>query len=250
MIPPVTLLLSIFANDVLPIFIVAAVGFAVARVLGADVRTVSRITFNALSPCLVFHLIVTSSLGRRRLRPDDGADVRGHRGDRSAGARGRRCRSASTARRSAPFLLVVMFSNSGNYGLPVVLFAFGKEALAHAAVYFVANAVADLLARRVHRVGGTEEPGAGAAGRGAGAGGLGRGGGRCVIGARRHAAAAPDAAGRTAGRRGAAGDDPRPRDAAGADGRPDRPGLVLAGGRAHAGRHARSSPWARATSSA
>jgi predicted permease len=40
------------------------------------------------------------------------------------------------------FLLVVMFSNSGNYGLPVVLFAFGREALAHAAVYFVANAVA------------------------------------------------------------------------------------------------------------
>ena len=40
------------------------------------------------------------------------------------------------------FLLVVMFSNSGNYGLPVVLFAFGQEALAHAAVYFVANAVA------------------------------------------------------------------------------------------------------------
>ena len=40
------------------------------------------------------------------------------------------------------FLIVVMFSNSGNYGLPVVLFAFGKEALAHAAVYFVANAIA------------------------------------------------------------------------------------------------------------
>ena len=57
-----TLLLSIFANDVLPIFIVAAVGFAVARVLKADVRTLSRITFNALSPCLVFHLLVTSSL--------------------------------------------------------------------------------------------------------------------------------------------------------------------------------------------
>jgi hypothetical protein len=35
-----------------------------------------------------------------------------------------------------------MFSNSGNYGLPVVLFAFGQEALAHATVYFVANAEA------------------------------------------------------------------------------------------------------------
>jgi hypothetical protein len=39
------------------------------------------------------------------------------------------------------FLLVVMFSNSGNYALPVVLFAFGREALAYASVYFVASAI-------------------------------------------------------------------------------------------------------------
>ena len=39
------------------------------------------------------------------------------------------------------FLLVVMFSNSGNYALPVVLFAFGREALAFASVYFVASAI-------------------------------------------------------------------------------------------------------------
>ncbi|MEI9814263.1 MAG: hypothetical protein WDO18_17175 [Acidobacteriota bacterium] len=28
------------------------------------------------------------------------------------------------------FIMVVMFSNGGNYGLPVVRFAFGQEALA------------------------------------------------------------------------------------------------------------------------
>src|SRR5205823_4001426 len=39
------------------------------------------------------------------------------------------------------FLLAVMFSNSGNYALPVILFAFGKEALAFASVYFVSSAV-------------------------------------------------------------------------------------------------------------
>lgn len=38
------------------------------------------------------------------------------------------------------FLLVVMFSNSGNYALPVVLFAFGREALGHASVFFVTSA--------------------------------------------------------------------------------------------------------------
>ncbi len=136
-----TLLLSIFANDVLPIFIVAAVGFAIARVLGGDVRTVSRISFNALSPCLVFHLIVTSSLsagdfGRMMLLTFA-----------VIGGVGLIARLATLPLRLdratlSGFLLVVMFSNSGNYGLPVVLFAFGREALAHAAVYFVANAIA------------------------------------------------------------------------------------------------------------
>jgi predicted permease len=39
------------------------------------------------------------------------------------------------------FLLVSMFSNNGNYALPVILFAFGQEALAYAAVYFVSSAI-------------------------------------------------------------------------------------------------------------
>src|SRR5262245_56029948 len=39
------------------------------------------------------------------------------------------------------FLLVVVCSNSGNYGLPVVLLAFGREALTFASVYFVSSAI-------------------------------------------------------------------------------------------------------------
>ncbi len=136
-----TTLLSIFANDVLPVFVVAAVGFTVARVFKADVRTLSRITFNALSPCLVFHMLVTSSLGA--------ADF----GRMTALALVTICSIGVVARlvalpfrldraTTSAFLIVVMFSNSGNYGLPVILFAFGRDALAHATVYFVVNAVA------------------------------------------------------------------------------------------------------------
>ncbi|MCX6551866.1 MAG: AEC family transporter, partial [Acidobacteria bacterium] len=36
---------------------------------------------------------------------------------------------------------VVMFSNAGNYGLSVVLFAFGRDVLARAAVYFVTSSM-------------------------------------------------------------------------------------------------------------
>lgn len=135
-----SLLLSIFTNDVLPIFVVAAVGFALARVLGTDVRTLSRITFNALSPCLVFHLLVTSSL-----RADDFARMAAL-GTVTVLGIGLIARLLALSLRldramTSAFLIVVMFSNSGNYGLPVVLFAFGPPALAQAAVYFVVNAV-------------------------------------------------------------------------------------------------------------
>jgi malate permease and related proteins len=137
----VTLLLSIFVDDVLPIFIVAAVGFAVARVLKADVRTLSRVAFNALSPCLVFHLLVTSSLSAAdfgRMMALGLVVVVGI----GLVARLVTLPLGLDRATTSAFLIVVMFSNSGNYGLPVVLFAFGREALAHATVYFVINAVA------------------------------------------------------------------------------------------------------------
>jgi hypothetical protein len=136
----VTLLLSIFANDVLPIFLVAAVGFTIARVLGADVRTLSRLTFNALSPCLVFHLLVTSPLSATDFVKMAALAVMTIVGI------GLVARAVTLPLRldrpmTSAFLMVVMFSNSGNYGLPVVLFAFGHEALSQATVYFVTNAV-------------------------------------------------------------------------------------------------------------
>jgi predicted permease len=138
--PSVTLLLSIFANDVLPIFIVAGVGFLLTRVLHADVRSLSRITFNALSPCLVFNLLVTSRIG-----PDAFARMTLLAVIVVLGI-GVVARLVTLPFRldrpmTSAFLLVVMFSNSGNYGLPVVLFAFGQDGLAQASVYFVANAV-------------------------------------------------------------------------------------------------------------
>jgi hypothetical protein len=134
------LLLTILADDILPIFLIAAVGFILARRFRVDVRVLSRVTFNALAPCLVFNLIVTSHL--------------------SAGELGRIVAFALllvavlgvVARLAAlpfgldrpelaAFLIVVMFSNAGNYGLSVVLFAFGRDVLARAVVYFVTSAL-------------------------------------------------------------------------------------------------------------
>ena len=134
------LLLSIFANDIVPIFAIAGVGFLLARHFDASVETVSKVSFNALSPCLVFYQLVMSS-------------ITGFEFGRMAlfcvlltGAMGVAAWLAAIPLRLdrqtlSSFLLVVMFSNSGNYALPVVLFAFGREALGYASVYFVTSAI-------------------------------------------------------------------------------------------------------------
>ena len=133
-------LLAIFASDILPVFLIAGVGFLLARFLGASVQTLSRIVFYALVPCLVFNLLVRSNMtmlqfGRTALLAVLVAATMGLV-SRLAAVPLRLSRQELSA-----FLLVVMFSNSGNYGLPVVLFAFGAEALAHASVFFITGSV-------------------------------------------------------------------------------------------------------------
>jgi predicted permease len=148
------LLLTILLDDILPIFVVASVGFVLARRLHVDVKSLSRVTFNAFAPCLVFTLLVTSQVGADEFGRIVAFTVL------LVGAIGLAARVAViplrlTRPHLAAFMIVVMFSNAGNYGLSVVLFAFGREALARAAIYFVTSAllmytVGTFLASRGH----------------------------------------------------------------------------------------------------
>jgi predicted permease len=134
------LLLSIFASDILPIFIIAGVGYLLARHAAVQVHTLSRVTFHALAPALVFNILTTSTLS-------------GLEFGRMAAFYVLVAASAAVMARLAAiplrldraslsaFLLVVVCSNSGNYGLPVALLAFGREALTFASVYFVSSAI-------------------------------------------------------------------------------------------------------------
>jgi len=136
----VNLLLSIFASDILPIFAIAGIGFLLARKLQANVKTLSHVVFYALVPCLGFRLLVTAKMtgpqvGRMALMAILVTAA--------MGALARIVAIPFNLKRAelSAFLLVVMFSNGGNYGLPVVLFAFGTDALSHATVYFVTSSI-------------------------------------------------------------------------------------------------------------
>ena len=136
----VQLLLEIFANDLLPVFAIAGAGFLLARFAGVQVHGVSRLTFHVLAPALVFNVLVTSTLDAAQssrmalfyLLVAVSAALMA----RIAAIPLRLDRRTLSA-----FMLVVVCSNSGNYGLPVALLAFGREALAFASVYFVCSAI-------------------------------------------------------------------------------------------------------------
>jgi hypothetical protein len=152
-----SLLLTILLDDILPIFVVASVGFLLARRLHVDVKSISRITFNAFAPCLVFSLLVTSQVSSAEFGRIVAFTVLLVL---SIGlvARAVAVPFRLTRPQLAAFLIVVMFSNAGNYGLSVVLFAFGRDVLARAAVYFVTSAllmytIGTFLASSGHRGG-------------------------------------------------------------------------------------------------
>jgi predicted permease len=133
------ILLPIFLEDVLPIFIVAGAGFLLARHLRVDVRIVSRMAFNALSPCLVFTLLMNSRIGAGefgRLGVFSVCSILGVGLIAWLASRLLRLDRAT----AASFLMVVMFSNTGNFGLSAVMLAFGSDALARATIYFVISA--------------------------------------------------------------------------------------------------------------
>jgi len=127
----------VFVNILLPIFLIIALGAVFEKVKGPDFKTVSDLTLFFFTPCLIFAglmkggaevvgflpktvafmLALTlifwalSVLCGRLLKLDS------------------RCQSA--------FSLTTIMMNTGNYGLPLVLFAYGPEGLSYAVVVMV-----------------------------------------------------------------------------------------------------------------
>jgi predicted permease len=133
-------LLIVFVNNILPILLLSGVGFALGKRLKLDSRSLGRIIFYILSPVLVFNLITKSSLGVENILLMMGYSVTVIL--LSAGISLLIAflfhleRSAITV-----VLLTTLFANNGNYGLPLISFAFGQEALAYASIYFVTTSL-------------------------------------------------------------------------------------------------------------
>lgn len=133
-------LASIFLNNILPIFLAAAGGFALGKAFNLDPRPVSQVAFNIFSPCLIFYLLTSlevsgEAVGTMALFATINILLMGG----VAWVAGRLLKLERGVLAAA--ILTVMIGNNGNYGLAVNKFAFGEAALAYASVYFVTGAI-------------------------------------------------------------------------------------------------------------
>ena len=133
-------LLNVFVNNILPILLLSGAGFALGRALKLDSRPLGRVIFYILSPVLVFNLLTSSKLAVESILL-----MMGYSASVMAIVAGIAFVLGKLLRLERSSLIVViltsMFANNGNYGLPLIAFAFGQEALAYASIYFITNSL-------------------------------------------------------------------------------------------------------------
>jgi len=133
-------LIATFANNLLPILLLSAAGFALGKALKIESRTLGRVVFYVFSPILVFNLLLHVELKADEILATMAYTVlvSGVGGLLALGL-------GKLMHLERPILMAVIitvaFGNTGNYGLPLVSFAFGAEALAFASLYFVTTSI-------------------------------------------------------------------------------------------------------------
>src|SRR5262245_28290724 len=133
-------LLRVFLENLLPVFLVASVGYLLAARGKVPSRPLATTALYVFSPCLVFDVIVKNRV--------QGVDFLRMAGFALAGLLTLSVLGALVARLAGwsrtltiAFVLAVMLPNAGNFGLSASLFTFGPTGLAQASLYFVTASI-------------------------------------------------------------------------------------------------------------
>lgn len=133
-------LLATFADNLLPILLLGAAGFLIGKTLSVESRGLGRVVFYIFSPVLVFDLLLHTELSSGDILSTMAfaVTVCVVTGLLAFGV-------GQLMRLERPILMAVILTsamgNTGNYGLPLVSFAYGNAALAIATLYFVTSSV-------------------------------------------------------------------------------------------------------------
>ncbi len=134
------MLLDVFVDNIVPTLLVIAAGYLLDRLIGVDLRTLSRVAIYVFTPALIAGSMIDTDLaggelGRIALFTLASialawllslAVIRLLRFD---------------AQQANAFMLSTLFNNCGNYGLAVVYFAYGQAGLERGLVFFVTSAL-------------------------------------------------------------------------------------------------------------
>ncbi|MDS0279143.1 AEC family transporter [Halomicroarcula sp. S1AR25-4] len=118
-------LLSIFASAILPVVGVAAIGFLLGRHEGIEADGLTTVTVYVLAPALVVHSLTTSELAGGTILQVVLA-VFGFTAAMLFVAELVGRLSGHSEPLLGAFVLVTVFPNTGNYGIPLADFAFGE----------------------------------------------------------------------------------------------------------------------------
>ncbi len=131
-------IVDVFTQNIIPILLVAAIGYWLRRQFKVPARPVSSVVFNAFSPALVFVSLVESELPPAELLGLLAfalITILVMGGLAALVGRAMRLPRADVI----TLLLVVMFVNGGNYGLTLNRLRYGEAGLSRAVVYFVVS---------------------------------------------------------------------------------------------------------------
>ncbi len=131
-------LLTVITQNILPIFLVAAFGFALQRWKRLDKQALSRVVLNIFSPCLAFSALANSqlsaqALGEMVLFTAVVIFLMGGIGLAAAWL------LRLTRQETAALLLLIMFVNGGNYGMTLNQLRYDTAGLAHAVVFYLTS---------------------------------------------------------------------------------------------------------------
>lgn len=129
-------LFNTFANNILPILLISGGAYLLGGWLHIDSRSIGRVSFYFFSPILVFSLLIHSRLPAQEILQTGAIALLVMLGSGLA-ALGLGLLFRLERRALLSVLLTAMFANNGNYGIPLIAFAFGEQAMAHASIFFV-----------------------------------------------------------------------------------------------------------------
>ncbi|MCB0008265.1 MAG: AEC family transporter [Anaerolineales bacterium] len=128
--------LQVIYQNVLPIFLVASLGFFLRRQMGVDTKMVSRVAFYGFSPCLVFSSLVSATVTPSILNEIVIFATINIVLLAAIGWLGSKLLRLSRVD-GAAVTLALMLMNAGNFGITINELRYGADGVARAVIFYV-----------------------------------------------------------------------------------------------------------------